>query len=118
MVLGVGEEEIARFIHDLERQEDEERGHRAQTMETARALFPQRFDGEHCRYQEAPDGATCYLAVLRANRDPLQVLGSLEKSGYEHTARHAVEQVGVMMTAYADPASRRAEIEAAAKPQE
>ena len=49
--------------------------------------------------------------------DLLELLDSIERSDYEFPAQRSGEQLGAMMTAYEDPASRREEIEAAAEPQ-
>jgi hypothetical protein len=68
----IGREEVAKLIRDLERQQAEEAGHKQQTIDAARELFPEFFDDGRYRYEGALEGVTYYRAVLKANRDHLK----------------------------------------------
>jgi hypothetical protein len=71
----IGQEELARRIHDLERQEREERSHKERTIEAAQALFPDYFPDGRYRYQAALHGAPYYVTVLEQNRERLKRAG-------------------------------------------
>jgi hypothetical protein len=87
----IGQEELARLIHDLERQEREERSHKEQTLEVARELFPEYFVGDRYRFGEALDGRPYYVAVLEANRRRLKELGRYSRLNLYLTTTFAYE---------------------------
>jgi hypothetical protein len=93
----IGQEEVACFIDDLKRQEREERGHKEQTLEAARELFPDCFDGGRYRYDGALEGATYYLAVLHANRDRLRRLGRFSRLNQYLTTTFGYEIMVVLL---------------------
>lgn len=71
----IGQEELAARIRDLDKQESEERGHKEQTIDAARALFPEYFrEGEYL-YRERLQGMPYYVAVLEAVRARLKETG-------------------------------------------
>jgi len=74
-VAAIREEEIARLIHDIERQEREEAGHKQLSLDLARGLFPEFFDGGDYRHREQLTGREYYLGVLQANRQRLKERG-------------------------------------------
>jgi hypothetical protein len=61
-VAALREEEIARLIHDIERQEREERGHKEGSLELSREIFPEYFEGGEYRYADQLTGRNCYAA--------------------------------------------------------
>ncbi len=70
----IGQDELAariRALH-LDRQEAEERGHKEQTLDVARALFPDEFDGGRYRFEGNLMGRPYYVTVLEANRERLK----------------------------------------------
>lgn len=87
----IGQEELARLIHDLERQEREERGHKERTLDVARELFPACFEGDRYRFGDALDGRPYYLAVLEANRARLKELGRYSRLNLYLTTTFAYE---------------------------
>jgi hypothetical protein len=87
----IGQEELARLIHDLERQEREERSHKEQTLEVARELFPEYFVGDRYRFGEALDGRPYYVAVLEENRRRLKELGRYSRLNLYLTTTFAYE---------------------------
>lgn len=68
----IGQEELAALIQGLAKQLEEERGHKEQTIEVARELFPQWFDGDDYRFEGSLDGRPYYLAILEGNRARLK----------------------------------------------
>ncbi len=87
----IGQEELARLLHDLERQEREERGHKERTLDVARELFPECFEGDRYRFGDALDGRPYYLAVLEANRQRLKRLGRYSRLNLYLTTTFAYE---------------------------
>ncbi|MDX1648432.1 MAG: hypothetical protein R3263_01135 [Myxococcota bacterium] len=79
-VAAIREEEIARLIHDIERQEREEQGHHQLSGDLARELFPEFFDAEG-RYLHAGNltGREYYTAVLQENRARLKERGAYSR---------------------------------------
>ncbi|MEN8159140.1 MAG: hypothetical protein ABFS41_03600 [Myxococcota bacterium] len=71
----IGQEDLAQRIHDLERQEAEERGHKEITLEVAQELFPEFFPAGRYRYEAALHGAPYYVGVLEENRKRLKERG-------------------------------------------
>jgi hypothetical protein len=71
-VAAIREEEIARLLHDIDRQEREEGGHQQGTLDLARELFPEHFDGGRYRHASKLTGREYYLAVLQQNRQRLK----------------------------------------------
>jgi len=71
-VAAIREEEIARLIQDIERQQQEEAGHKELSLDLARELFPEYFeDGEYV-YRDRLSGRDYYVTVLQQNRDHLK----------------------------------------------
>jgi hypothetical protein len=103
----IGQEELARLIHDLERQEREERSHKERTLEVARQLFPEYFVAGRYRFGEALDGRPYYLAVLEANRQRLKQLGRYTRLNLYLTTTFAYEiMVMLLYGAVADAMGR------------
>jgi len=74
-VAAIREEEIARLLHDIERQQREEGGHQRGSLELARELFPEFFDAGEYRYASRLTGREYYLTVLQCNRQRLKERG-------------------------------------------
>ncbi|MDJ0850664.1 MAG: hypothetical protein QNK04_20005 [Myxococcota bacterium] len=74
-VAAIREEEIARLIHDIDRQEREEGGHKEGTLDLARELFPEYFDQGEYRYRAQLTGREYYVGVLQENRQRLKERG-------------------------------------------
>jgi hypothetical protein len=74
-VAAIREEEIAALIHDIERQEREEGGHKQGSLDLARELFPDYFDAGEYRYARALTGREYYVTVLQQNRQHLKDRG-------------------------------------------
>jgi hypothetical protein len=74
-VHSIREEEISRLIHDIERQEREEGGHKQLTLELARGLFPEYFEGGDYCYRDQLRGRAYYVSVLQKNRERLKKRG-------------------------------------------
>jgi hypothetical protein len=74
-VSAIREEEIARLIHDIERQQREEAGHKQLSLDLARGLFPETFDAGEYRYRDKLTGRDYYVSVLQQNRERLKQLG-------------------------------------------
>jgi hypothetical protein len=74
-VAALREEEIARLIHDIERQQREEAGHKELSLDLARELFPEYFDAGQYRYRDRLTGRDYYLSVLQENRRRLKERG-------------------------------------------
>ncbi len=104
----IGQEELAGYIRDLKRQEIEERGHKEQTLEGARELFPEYFDAGRYRYETALQGRPYYLAVLQANRDRLERLGRYSRLNLYLTTTFAYEIMVVLLYSAALEAVRHA----------
>jgi len=93
----IGQDELAGRIRDLQRQEAEERGHKEQTIEAARALFPEYFqDGEY-RHRGALEGQTYYLSVLEQNRERLRLRGRYSRLNQYLTTTFAYEVMVVLL---------------------
>lgn len=93
----IGQEEIAGRIRDLRRQEEEERGHKERTIDTARELFPHYFDGERYRYAAALEGRAYYVAVLEANRDRLKRRSRYSRLNLYFTTTFAYEVMVMLL---------------------
>ncbi len=78
-VASIREEEIARLIHDIERQQLEEAGHKQLTLDLARELFPEFFDDGRYRWADRLFGREYYVTVLQQNRDHLKERGAYSK---------------------------------------
>jgi hypothetical protein len=107
----IGQEELARLIHDLERQEHEERSHKERTLEVARELFPGYFEGGRYRFGEALDGRPYYLAVLEANRRRLKELGRYSRLNLYLTTTFAYEIMVMLLYAAVADAMRRSSLD-------
>jgi hypothetical protein len=103
----IGQEELARRIWDLKRQELEERGHKEQTLEVARALFPEYFDGDRYRHEKALQGTPYYVEVLEENRRRLKDIGRYSRLNLYMTTTFAYEvMVMLLYRAVADAIAR------------
>jgi hypothetical protein len=78
-VASIREEEIAQLIHDIERQQREEAGHKQLTLDLSRDLFSEYFDDGQYRYRNQLTGRDYYLTVLKDNRDRLKERGVYSK---------------------------------------
>jgi hypothetical protein len=78
-VAALREEEIADLIHDIERQQIEEAGHKRLSLDLARDLFPEFFDDGEYRFADRLSGREYYVAVLQRNREHLQERGVYSK---------------------------------------
>jgi hypothetical protein len=78
-VAAIREEEIAQLIHDIERQEREEAGHKELSRNLAQRLFPELFEAGEYRYRDQLTGRDYYLAVLRENRQRMKERGSYSR---------------------------------------
>jgi hypothetical protein len=74
-VATIRQDEIARLLHDLRRQELEEHGHHAGTRMIVRDLFPELFAGDRFLHEDALNAAAYYFGVLQANRVRLRARG-------------------------------------------
>jgi hypothetical protein len=74
-VAAIREEEIARLIRDIDRQQREEAGHKQLSLDLARDLFPEWFDEGRYRYRDRLTGREYYLSVLKQNRRRLEERG-------------------------------------------
>jgi hypothetical protein len=103
----IGQEELARRIQDLKRQELEERGHKEQTLAAAVELFPEHFENGVYRHAAALQGATYYVAVLEENRQRLKRLGRYSRLNLYMTTTFAYEvMVMLLYRAVADAIAR------------
>ncbi len=93
----IGQEEVAGLIHDLRRQELEERGHKEQTRAVARELFPETFVGDRYRYPDALEGRPYYLSVLAMNREQLSREGRLSRLNQYLTTTFGYEVMVVLL---------------------
>jgi hypothetical protein len=57
-VAAIRHQEIAALLHELDRQEREERGHKEGTRELVGRLFPELFEGGRYRYESMLTGAS------------------------------------------------------------
>jgi hypothetical protein len=78
-VAAIREEEIAKLIHDIERQQREEGGHKQLSLDLARDFFPEYFDEGEYRYGDKLTGRDYYLAVLQENRGRLKDRGAYSR---------------------------------------
>lgn len=78
-VAALREEEIAKLIRDIERQEREEAGHKQLSLDLARELLPEYFDDGAYRYAGQLTGRDYYLGVLQQNRNRLKERGASSK---------------------------------------
>jgi hypothetical protein len=78
-VAAIREEEIAQLIEDIERQQQEEAGHKQLSLDLARDLFPEYFDDGEYRYRDRLSGREYYVAVLQQNRDHLKQRGAYSR---------------------------------------
>jgi len=78
-VASIREDEIAALIHDIERQQIEEAGHKPLSLDLARGLFPEFFEGGAYRWADQLSGREYYVAVLQANREHLKERGAYSK---------------------------------------
>ena len=78
-VASLREEEIAQLIHDIERQQIEEGGHKELSLDLARGLFPEFFDAGEYRWADRLSGREYYIAVLQENRERLKQRGAYSK---------------------------------------
>lgn len=109
----IGQEELARRIQDLKKQELEERGHKQQTIDAAALLFPEYFENGVYRFEKALQGAPYYAAVLEENRERLKRLGRYSRLNLYMTTTFAYEvMVMLLYRAVADAVSQ-AELPAA-----
>jgi len=79
---GVGmirEEEVAKLIHDIERQQREEGGHKELTLDLAKDFFPEFFDDGEYRYRENLTGRDYYIYVLQENRARLKSIDAYSR---------------------------------------
>lgn len=103
----IGQDELASRIEDLKRQELEERGHKQQTIDAARELFPGYFEGGRYRYEGALEGAAYYGEVLERNRQRLKDVGRYSRLNLYMTTTFAYEvMVMLLYRAAADAVAR------------
>ncbi len=95
----IGQEELAGLIRGLEQHAEEERGHKEQTIEAARELFPEYFDAERYRYDAVLEGQPYYVAVLQANRARLKELGRYSRLNLYLTTTLGYEIMVVLLYA-------------------
>jgi hypothetical protein len=102
-VASIREEEIANLIHDIERQQIEEAGHKQLALDLARELFPEFFDDGHYRFSDRLSGREYYVAVLQQNRDHLKQRGAYSKLNIYLTTTFGYEiMVGLYYSAVLD----------------
>ncbi len=119
-VAAIRDEEIARLLHDIERQEREEGGHEQGPLELARELFPEYFDGGVYRYASKLTGREYYLTVLQQNRQHLKDRGLYSRLNLYLTTTFGYEVMVVLyygatidaLEASALPASTRRRVAA------
>jgi hypothetical protein len=78
-VAAIREEEIAKLIQDIERQQREEGGHKQLSLDLAREFFPEYFDDGEYRYGDKLTGRDYYLTVLQENRGRLKDRGAYSR---------------------------------------
>lgn len=102
-VAAIREEEIARLIHDIERQEREEAGHKQLSLDLARGLFPEFFDDGVYRHRDKLTGRDYYLTVLAKNRERLKERGRYTRLNLYLTTTFGYEiMVGLYYAAVID----------------
>jgi len=102
-VAAIREEEIARLIHDIERQQREEAGHKLLSLDLARGLFPEYFDYGEYRYRGKLTGREYYLSVLQENRARLKERGRYSRLNLYLTTTFGYEiMVGLHYNAVID----------------
>ena len=74
-VTAIREDEVARQMHDLERQRLEEHGHAVGTRLIVEELFPQHFDAGRYRYEGSLFNREYYFTVREENRRRLKERG-------------------------------------------
>jgi hypothetical protein len=105
-VAAIREEEIAQLIHDIERQQREEAGHKALSLDLARELFPDYFDAGQYRYRDRLTGRAYYLSVLQENRQRLKERGRYSRLNLYLTTTFGYEiMVGLYYGAVIDAVS-------------
>jgi hypothetical protein len=107
-VAAIREEEVARLVADIERQQREEAGHKQLSLDLARSLFPEYFgrDGYY-RYQDRLTGRGYYLRVLQQNRDRLRERGRYSRLNLYLTTTFGYEiMVGLYYGAVLDAVER------------
>jgi hypothetical protein len=107
-VSAIGDEEIAARLHDLARQEAEERGHEARSLSAARRLFPEYFDDGAYRFADSLQGRPYYVTVLEANRERLKSCGRYSRLNQYLTTTFGYEVMVVLLYRAAAEAFRRA----------
>jgi hypothetical protein len=95
-VAAIREEEIAGLIHDIERQEREEGGHKQGSLDLARDLFPEHFDAGEYRYTRALTGREYYVTVLQQNRQHLKDRGVYSRLNLYMTTTFGYEVMVVL----------------------
>lgn len=115
-VAALREEEIARLIHDIDRQEREEAGHHRLSLELARELFPGFFDAEG-RYRHAGrlTGREYYTAVLQENRQRLKERGLYSRLNLYLTTTFGYEVMVALYYGAVIEAVERSELPAAVR---
>ena len=78
-VAAIREEEIAKLIHDIERQQREEGGHKQLSLDLARDFFPEFFDDGEYRHKGQLTGREYYIGVLQENRERLKERGAYSR---------------------------------------
>jgi hypothetical protein len=74
-VAAIREDEVARQMHDLERQRLEEHGHAGGARLIVEELFPEHFDAGRYRYEESLFNREYYFTVREENRRRLKEQG-------------------------------------------
>jgi len=108
----IGQDELASRIRDLPKQEREERGHKERTIDAARALFPEWFDGDAYRYPDALQGRAYYVEVLERNRDRLRAEGRYSRLNLYLTTTFAYEIMVLLLYRAAADAVRESSLPA------
>lgn len=93
--------------------QEEGRAHRERTIDAARALFPEYFDGERYRWKDALEGAPYYIHVLETNRGRLKELGRDSRLNLYLTTTFAYEEMVVLLYAAVAQAVSRSTLPAA-----
>ena len=103
-VAAIREEEVARLVADIERQQQEEAGHKQLSLDLARSLFPEYFGRNgYYRYQDQLTGRGYYLRVLQQNRDRLRERGRYSRLNLYLTTTFGYEiMVGLYYGAVVD----------------
>lgn len=102
-VASIREEEIANLIHDIERQQTEEAGHKQLSLDLARELFPEFFENGQYRWADRLFGREYYVTVLQHNREHLKQRGAYSKLNLYLTTTFGYEiMVGLYYGAVVD----------------